>query len=362
MKKALSLILAMAMLLGIATLLTGCPKTEDTTYEIALITDVGTIDDKSFNQGSWEGIVQYANEEGKTYKYYQPTEATVDTLLTNIELAIDNGAKIVVCPGFNFEVAIYKAQEMYPDTTFILLDGEPHDAEYNYKTSSNVLPILFEEQEAGYLAGYAAVKDGYTKLGFMGGMAVPAVIRYGYGFIQGAEDAAKEMGVASVDMKYTYTGNFDATPEAKATAAGWYQSGTEVIFGCGGAVGNSVFAAAEEADKKSIGVDVDQYFESETVITSAMKNLKKAIYDALKSFYDGSFAGGSTLRLSTKNEGVEIAIANAKFNKFTEDDYKAIYAKLVDGSVSISKDKDADGNDIAIADLPLTIVKVTEIA
>lgn len=346
MKKALSLFLALVMVLSIATVLAGCNKdTAETTYEIALITDVGTIDDKSFNQGSWEGIVQYANESGKTYKYYQPKDATIDTLLTNIELAIDNGAKIVVCPGFNFEIALYQAQTKYPDTTFIFIDGEPHDEEYNYETKSNLLPIMYSEQEAGFLAGYACVKDGYKKFGFMGGMSVPAVVRFGYGYVQGIDYAAKEMNLDDVEVKYTYTGSFDATPEAKATAAGWYQSGTEIIFGCGGQLGNSVFAAADEANKKSIGVDVDQSSESDTVITSATKNLKKSVYDALKSYYDGSFVGGKTLRLDTKSDGVGITMDNARFNSFTQEEYDAIYAKVKSGEITVLNDEAATSVD-----------------
>lgn len=359
MKKALSLVLALVMVLGVATLFAGCDEDQaETTYEIALITDVGTIDDKSFNQGSWEGIVQYANETGKTYKYYQPKDATVDTLITNIELAIDNGAKIVVCPGFNFEVALYEAQEQYKDTTFIFIDGEPHDEDYNYKTNSNLLPIMYSEQEAGFLAGYAAVKDGYKKFGFMGGMSVPAVVRFGYGYVQGIDYGAKELGLNDVEVKYTYTGGFEATPEAKATAAGWYQSGTEVIFGCGGQLGNSVFAAAEETGKKSIGVDVDQSTESETVITSATKNLKKSVYDALKSYYDGSFVGGKTLRLDATSDGVGITMDTARFNTFSQADYDAIYSKVKSGEITVLGDEDAESAD----KLPnLENVKVTVI-
>ena len=167
-------------------------------YELALVTDLGTIDDKSFNQGAWEGLKKYAEENGISYKYYQPQEGTTDSYLETIGLAIEGGAKLVVCPGFLFEEPIYMAQDKYPDVHFILLDGEPHDASYTYKTNDNVMPILFQEDQAGFLAGYAAVKDGYTKLGFMGGMAVPAVIRYGYGFVQGAEYAAVEDGVTGI--------------------------------------------------------------------------------------------------------------------------------------------------------------------
>ncbi|MFR2848837.1 MAG: BMP family lipoprotein, partial [Hungatella hathewayi] len=184
-------------------------------YELALVTDLGTIDDKSFNQGAWEGLKKYAEENSITYKYYQPQEGTTDSYLETIGLAIEGGAKLVVCPGFLFEEPIYLAQDQYPDVHFILLDGEPHSGDYaEYKTNDNVMPILFKEDEAGFLAGYAAVKDGYTKLGFMGGMAVPAVIRYGYGFAEGADVAAAEMGIDGVEVMYNYTGAFEATPEA----------------------------------------------------------------------------------------------------------------------------------------------------
>ena len=257
-------------------------------YELALVTDLGTIDDKSFNQGAWEGLKKYAEENSISYKYYQPQEGTTDSYLETIGLAIEGGAKLVVCPGFLFEEPIYLAQDKYPDVHFILLDGEPHDADYNYKTNDNVMPILFQEDQAGFLAGYAVVKDGYTKLGFMGGMAVPAVIRFGYGFVQGAEFAAEEDGITGLEIMYNYTGAFSATPEAQSMAASWYQNGTEVIFGCGGAVGNSVMAAAQEKNAKVIGVDVDQSAESETVITSAMKLLSNSVYDAVyKKLADG---------------------------------------------------------------------------
>ncbi|MEG0981782.1 MAG: BMP family ABC transporter substrate-binding protein, partial [Erysipelotrichaceae bacterium] len=167
--------------------------------------------------------------------------------------------KVVITPGFLFEEPIYIAQDKYPDVNFILIDGNPHDAKgKDYKTGKNAVGIVFAEEQSGYLAGYAAVKEGYTKLGFMGGMAVPAVTRFGYGFVQGADAAAKELEIDNVNVKYHYTGGFDATPEVQTLASSWYTDGTEVIFACGGAVGNSVMSAAEAIDsKKVIGVDVD---------------------------------------------------------------------------------------------------------
>ena len=297
-------------------------------YELALVTDLGTIDDKSFNQGAWEGMKKYAEENGISYKYYQPQEGTTDSYLETIGLAIEGGAKLVVCPGFLFEEPVYLAQDQYKDVHFILLDGEPHSGDYSeYRTEANVMPILFQEDEPGFLAGYAAVKDGYTKLGFLGGMAVPAVIRYGYGFAEGADYAANEMGVDGIEIMYNYTGAFAATPEAQSMAASWYQNGTEVIFGCGGAVGNSVMAAAEEKSAKVIGVDVDQSYESDTVVTSAMKQLSVSVYDGVRDFYAGSFPGGKTSIFSAKNDGIGLPMETSKFTKFTQADYDAVYAQ-----------------------------------
>ncbi|MGB8454229.1 MAG: BMP family ABC transporter substrate-binding protein [Anaerocolumna sp.] len=310
-------------------------------YEIALITDIGTIDDKSFNQGAWEGVEAYAKANSLTYKYYKPTEKSDDAYLVSIDLAVKAGAKIIVCPGYLFEVPVHTAQTKYPDVNFIILDGVPHTAEdYNPDIAKNTYSIFYAEEEAGFLAGYAIVKEGYTKLGFMGGVAVPAVIRYGYGFIQGADYAAKELGLSddAVQVQYTYVGNFDATPDNQAKAAAWYNEGTEVIFACGGAVGNSVMKAAETAGKKVIGVDVDQSSESDTVITSSMKNLSKSVTDALTSIYSNNFPGGTTAALNAGSEGVQLPMASSKFTKFTQADYDAIYAKIVDKEITIGND------------------------
>ena len=376
-KKVMSLLLAAAMT---ATLFAGCGSdngTADKTtgdnaaasteaagdetgtdgYELALVIDVGTIDDKSFNQGSWEGVKKYGDENGVAYKYYKSAEATTDSFQETIALAIEGGAKVIVCPGFLFEEPIYNMQTQYPDVKFILIDGEPHDAESNYATAENTMAVLYEEDQAGFLAGYAAVKDGYTKLGFMGGMALPAVIRYGYGYLAGADYAAKELGV-DVDVTYTYTGSFEATPEAQSMATGWYQAGTEVIFACGGSVGNSVMAAAEASDNaKVIGVDVDQSSESDTVITSAMKMLSNSVYDAIKAAYDGSFPGGKTTVFDAANDGVGIAMDTAKFNTFSQADYDEVFAKLVAGEITIDNDVEKEVSDLDLSNVTVNYVQ-----
>lgn len=333
MKKTLSLILALVLSLGVFAVAMA------DTYEIAMITDIGTIDDKSFNQGTWEAIKAYGEANGKTYNYYQPSAQSTEIYVERIDQAVADGAKIIVTPGYLFEEPIYIAQDKYPDVSFVLIDGNPHNADYSeYRTEKNAVGIVFAEEQSGFLAGYAAVKDGYTKLGFMGGMAVPAVVRFGYGFVQGADYAAKEMGLTDVTINYNYTGGFDATPEAQAMASSWYNDGVQVIFACGGAVGNSVMAAAEAAGGKVIGVDVDQSSESETVITSAMKGLGAAVEQALAAYYEGSFPGGEAWVLGADKNGVQLPMATSKFEKFTQADYDAIFAKLASGEVVPQKD------------------------
>lgn len=309
---------------------------EKETYEIALVSDLGTINDHSFNQASWEGIIKYATEYKISYKNYEPMEGTLDAYLENIELAIANGAKLVICPGYNFETPVYIAQDKYPDVMFILIDGEPHNIAYSEsRMEDNVLALLFKEEQAGFLAGYAAVKDGYTKLGFVGGMAVPSVIRYGYGFVQGCDYAANEMGI-DTEIAYTYAGTFSESEDAKNMAASWYQSGTQVIFACGGAIGDSIIAAAEQENARVIGVDADQSIESETVITSAMKMITSAIYHGIEEYYSGNFPGGSIQRFSVENDGVGLPLDTSKFTVFSKADYDQIYTKLVSGNIEIN--------------------------
>ncbi len=360
MKKILALVM---VLMFIGTLLAGCGGAASKGFEIALITDKGNIDDKSFNQGAWEGVAAFAEKNKITNKYYKPEEASDAGYLAAIDLAVTGGAKVVVTPGFLFEVPIYEAQTKYPNVKFILLDGAPHTADYaTFETKGNVASVMYSEEQSGYLAGYAAVKDGMTKLGFMGGMAVPAVQAFGYGYLQGAEAAAAELGLADggISATYHYTGDFAETDTNKATAKTMYQEGAEVIFAAGGSVGKSVMSAATEAGKKVIGVDVDQRYDSETVITSAMKGLGASVTQVLEAIYktnSWSTYAGKTTYFNASNNGVGLPTVvigssngNAfdRFKSFTKADYDAIYKKIGDGSVKpIRTIKVADANGYA---------------
>lgn len=378
MKRVLAI--AMAIMLVVMSLV-GCSQpAANTGAEIALITDKGNIDDKSFNQGAWEGVVAFAEAEKITHTYIKPEEASDAGYLAAIDLAVTGGAKVVVTPGFLFEVPIYEAQTKYPDIKFILLDGAPHTADYStFETKENVASIMYAEEQSGYLAGYAAVMDGMKNLGFMGGMAVPAVQAFGYGFLQGAEDAAAEMGLANGSIKatYHYTGNFEENDTNKATARTMYQQGVEVIFAAGGAVGKSVMSAAAEAGAKVIGVDVDQRYDSETVITSATKGLAPSVISVLESIYKtDSWAdfGGKTTYFNAANNGVglptevlgeEGADAFDRFSSFDKAAYDELFGKLANNEIEVIRSinvADATGYATAaelISGLGLSKVAVT---
>jgi basic membrane protein A len=340
MKKLISsLILILVMIFTLSS----CKKK---TYEIALVTDVGNIDDKSFNEGAWRGVKAFAEERKVTYNYYRPSEDSKNARIESMKSAIEKGAKMIVCPGYLFEEAIYDIQDQYQNVAFLLLDGEPHNADYSvYKTAKNVHCILYQEEQAGYLAGYAAVKEGYRNLGFIGGINVPAVIRFGYGYIIGADEAAQELdlGQGAVKIKYDYAGGFNATDDLKSKMDSWYTGGTEVVFACGGAIYLSVTKAAEEQNKKVIGVDSDQAAESETIITSAMKDLTQSVKLALTSFYENGLKwddnrGGKTAVLGAKDKAIGLPTAETswRFTTFTRAEYETIFDKLADGTIVVN--------------------------
>ncbi len=350
MKKILALLLAMIMVVSLFAACGGGDKTdlsnpdniademtsEDGKYQIAFITDVGQLKDKSFNQGTYDGVKLYAAANGKSYKYYQPAngdQATDADREAAFDLAVSNGAENVVAAGFMQETALKAAAAKYPDVHFVFIDGYPIGFD-------NVAPISFQEEQSGYLAGYAAVMEGYTKLGFMGGGGGtnPACQRFGYGFAQGAQAAAAAKGV-QVELKYSwaYGSTFSASPELKAMATGWYQAGTEVIFACGGSMFASVADAAAAEDAKVVGVDVDQSFESPAVITSAMKGLADATVWAITKHYEGKWSevGGIATALGAKDNAVGLPTATWSLKNWTVADYEALYAKIVSGEIVV---------------------------
>ena len=293
---------------------------EDGKYEIAFITDVGQLKDKSFNQGTYDGVKLYAANNKLSYKYYQPAnkdQATDDDRYEAMKAAVENGAKVVVCAGFMQEGALRMAAKEFPNVSFVFVDGYPITEEAGVDGSpvlKNVAGIAFKEEQCGYLAGYAVVKEGFTKLGFTGGGGGtnPACCRYGYGFVQGADAAAKELGV-KVDMNYSwqYGASFSASPELQTMVSGWYEAGTEVVFACGG----SMFA-------------------------SAMKGLADSVQWALGKFYSNEFAsiGGMGTSLGASENAVGLPTATWSLTKWTVDEYNTMLKDIVDGKITIDSD------------------------
>ena len=324
----------------------------DNKYQVAFVTDVGQLKDKSFNQGTYDGVKLYAAANGLSYKYYQPangSEATDDDRYDAMKAAVEGGADVVVCAGYLQEAALRQAAIEFPDTPFVFIDGYPLDDDPDPDVEGNILTnvagIAFMEEQAGYLAGYAAVKDNFTKLGFSGGGGGtnPACCRFGYGFVQGANDAAKELGV-TVDMNYSwqYGATFSASTELQTMISGWYANGTEIVFACGGSMFQSIVAAASANDGYVIGVDVDQSGESDTVVTSAMKGLADAVQWAVGHVYDGTFdqIGGTATSLGVENNSVALPTADAswRFETFTVEEYEDLYQQMLDGTLVVDND------------------------
>ena len=358
MKKFLAVLLTVAMLLSVASF-----AGAESSMKVAMITDYGDITDQSFNQTTYEACKAFCEEAGVDFQYYKPNSDSDTDRISSIEKAIDDGFNVIVMPGYAFAAAIVGTVEEYSDITFVALDVSEYDlqaakgteADFSWAYPANLYSAVYQEELCGYMAGYAAVK-----LGFLGGMAVPAVVRYGYGFVQGADAAAAELGAADVEIKYVYGNQFYGDADITAYMDTWYAGGTEIVFACGGGIFTSAGEAAAKVGGKVIGVDVDQagtidglYGEGITV-TSAMKGLAATVNAELTSITDGSFAGGKVENLGLVGEDpdanfVQIAPSTQFADGFTQDDYKALVAKMFAGEITVSNAIDAEPAVTAVA-------------
>ena len=367
MKKFLALILALVMSLSLVAC--GGSKAEEkpgeqpaqeqpaeaegADFSVAMITDYGDITDQSFNQTTYEACKAYCDANGVDFNYYKPAGDSTAERVAMVEKAVDEGYTVIVMPGFAFAETITEVADEYSDVTFVALDVSEGDLG-DYTLPSNVYCAVYQEELCGYMAGYAAVKLGYTHLGFLGGMAVPAVVRFGYGYVQGVDAAAGELGVDAT-VEYAYGNQFFGDPDITAYADNWYQTlGVEVVFACGGGICTSVGEAAAKVDgAKVIGVDVDQsgnldaaYGEGIT-LTSAMKGLAPTVQHMLSEIAAGNWDnyGGKveTLGLVSGDDPevnyVQIPMDTTLFGDgFTQDDYKALVKDMFDGKITVSDD------------------------
>ena len=324
-------------------------------YKVAMITDYGDITDQSFNQTTYEGCKEFCEANGVDFRYYKPAGDSTAERVAMVDAAVADGYNVVVMPGYAFGETITQVADLYPDVKFIALDVSQGDLG-DYQIPENVTCAVYQEELCGYMAGYAAVKLGYTKLGFLGGMAVPAVVRYGYGFVQGADAAATELG-AEVTLNYVYGNQFSGDADITAYMDTWYANGTEVVFACGGGIYNSAAEAAAKVGGKVIGVDVDQaaiidaYAEGMTV-TSAMKGLaptvKAILGELILNDNWAQYAGQiNTLGLVSGTDVeanyVQIPYESTQWSDtFTKDDYAALVAAMFDGTITVSNDTETE--------------------
>ena len=396
MKKFLALTLALVMSLSLVAC--GGQKTDETPadstdqteqpadtteeYKIAMITDYGDITDQSFNQTTYEACKAFSDDNSIEFSYFKPAGDNTADRVAMIEKAADEGYNVIVMPGYAFGGAIVEAAPEFPDVKFIALDaakgdlletavanaGESYD--YNpdnweldqYVDMSNVYCAVYQEELCGYMAGYAAVKLGYKNLGFLGGMAVPAVQRYGYGFVQGVDAAAAELGLTDVKLNYIYGGQFFGDADITAVMDTWYAGGTEVVFACGGGIYSSAAEAAQKVGAKVIGVDVDQAaiidgtYGDKMTVTSAMKGLAPTVKTMLTEIMAGNwdkYAGKvETLGLVSGDDPtlnyVQLPMDTTQWtDSFTRDNYKSLVKDMFDGKITVSNDITKSAADFA---------------
>ena len=378
MKKILSLVLALVMVLSLAACggKTEAPAADggaaaESAYKVAMVTDYGDITDQSFNQTTWEACLKFSEQTGTEVKYYKPTTNDTAGRVASVELAIAEGYNVVVMPGYAFGSTVAEISGNYPEVKFIALDvakgdlleggvalkGESYD--YNpdnwnltdYVHMDNVYCAIYKEELSGYMAGYAAVKMGYTSLGFVGGMAVPAVMRFGYGYVRGIDAAAAELGI-NVDVKYAYGNQFFGDADITAVMDTWYAGGTQVVFACGGGIYTSAAEAAKKVGGKVIGVDSDQqpvidgqYGEGMTV-TSAMKGLAPTTIDTLTDVVmNGNWANyaGKIESLGLISEDpaanyVQLSTTTQWCDAYSEADYIEMVKAMFNGTIVVSDD------------------------
>ncbi|XEC95193.1 BMP family protein [Paenibacillus tarimensis] len=356
-------IVLFAIVATILTLVVGCGAKQDgdtgagngakSDLKVGMVTDAGTIDDKSFNQGTWEGILQAKKDFGITEKYLKPTGTTEADYVKEIGNLYDAGFKFIVTPGFKFETAVFKAQDKHTDAKFVIIDGAPHSGDFNPVVKENTVAVFFAEHESGFLAGIAAalqLKEG--EAGFIGGMEIPAVQKFNWGFQQGLAYANENLGT-NLTIKadnVVYQGTFDNVAAGGQLAGQMFDRDVDVIFTAAGGVGvGAIQEGVKRAEKGGnvwiIGVDVDQYADGaygdnkSVILTSAMKKIDQVAYDMVKAELDGQFPGGQTLTFDAKNDGIGIPETNPNLSEETVAKVSEIFGKLKSGEITVAAEQ-----------------------
>ncbi len=356
MKKFATLLCAMLALGSFAVFANGQAEgtqSSETTLRVGMVTDAGTIDDKSFNQGTWEGIVRAGDDFGFTPKYIKPAGTTEADYIAGVADLADSGYNMIITPGYKFETTIFKAQSDYPDVKFVLLDGVPHAGDYNVVIKDNTVAVSWAEQESGFVAAIAAaLKMPNSKFGFVGGMEIPAVQKFNWGWQQGIKYANENLGtnVSIAQEDCLYSGSFSDVALGQQMAATMFDRGVDVIFAAAGGVGVGVINEGKSQrtagnDKWVVGVDIDQYADGlmpngeSCILTSAMKYLDRASYDMIKDVLEDKFPGGQSLVLTAKEDGVGIPTNNPNLSADIQAKCDEVYSQMKSGSISVAAEQ-----------------------
>ena len=367
--------IALILVLLASLLLTGCGPVRQYTdadgpMRVALIVDTAGINDKSFNQQTYEACEEFCAEYGIPFTYFEPDKSNRFSFRNIMDAAVASGYNVLIVTGSQYAARVGEMSRKYPDVKFIGMDmnddtvvsalvgssytGDPADYDLEeYLRADNTYLLTFREDIAGYLAGYAAVRLGYESLGYIGGVEIPAVMRYGYGYLQGIRDAAEEMGKTDrILVRYAYAGQFTAAAEITAAMETWYQSGTEIVFSCGGGIYSSVAEACAKNDGRIIGVDLDQKeqmdaYKDGITVTSALKDMKAAVRFALKKIYDGEWndLSGKRDRLGlASSEDVTLNYVGLPLETtqwsdgFGPEEFTELVRKILEGELTVESD------------------------
>lgn len=373
-RKIMAILLAAAMTGSLA----GCGSTQDKNaadaseqkMKVAMVTDSGDITDQSFNQMTYEACKAWGKENDIEFNYYKPQSDSDEARTASVDQAVADGANVIVLSGYVFAPTVIDESDLYPEVKFLALDvsagdicekgiGEGYDYNpdhYNvtdYYNEDNVYCCTYQEELSGFMAGYAAVMLGYRHLGFLGGMSVPAVNRYGYGYVQGADAAAKELGITDeVQVEYVCGGQFYGDADITAYMDTWYGSkGVEVVFACGGGIYTSAAEAAVKTGGKVIGVDLDQSvtineYKDGLTVTSAMKGLQVTIDNVLDAIlndeWDEYVGKIENLGMESPNPAenyVQLPEETTQWDDtFTKEDYQKLVERMYNGEYEVSSD------------------------
>ena len=354
-KKVIALVLSALMTTGLVACGNSSNDSSNSgegTLKVGMVTDSGTIDDKSFNQGTWEGIIEAEENLGIEKNYLKPSGETEADYLTEIQNLYDSGYKFIVGPGFKLESAIYKAQEQFKDAKFVLIDGEPNDGKGNYLVTDNTVAIEFAEEEGGFAAGVAAAVELQTgDFGFIGGMESSAVKRFNFGFQQGVAYANENIGT-NVSLKaenIVYSGSFTDLALGQQIAAQMYDRGVKVIFAAAGGTGMGAITEAKTRTVNGeeawvIGVDCDQYADGiyegnkSVILTSAIKKVNEAAYQMIEAELNNEFPGGQSLIFNAKNNAVGIPEENPNLSEDTVAKVNEVLEAIKNGEIEVKSE------------------------